>query len=231
MKAKFPILCQPDDSTCGPTSLHAVYKSLGCNCELDDLINQIEKLDHGGTLGVCLGIDALKRKFKARLLSYNLKIFDPSWAKLKPVAIQKKLKEQLKYKKGKKFTTASKAYIRFLEHGGIIDLHELTPTLLKSFLNKSVPLIVGLSATYLYQCMREREVSNEKLVYDDLKGEPCGHFVVLYGINNNKVLIADPYAQNPLIKKHHYEVDIHRVMNAIMLGIITYDANLLVIEK
>ena len=58
------ILQQPDDVTCGPTSLQAVYNHLGYKISLKQLISEIEFLEEGGTLGVFLGIDALKRGFK-----------------------------------------------------------------------------------------------------------------------------------------------------------------------
>lgn len=85
------ILPQPNDVTCGPTSLHAVYAHLGLNVPLQQLISEIESLEEGGTLGVFLGIDALKRGFKATIYSYNLKIFDPSWSDLKMPELRERL--------------------------------------------------------------------------------------------------------------------------------------------
>jgi hypothetical protein len=59
-----------------------------------------------------------------------------------------------------------------------------------------------------------------------------GHFVVLTGYLQDKreVLVADPYKSNPLASTRYYAVKIHRLIGAILLGIMTYDANLLVIE-
>ena len=63
------ILPQPDDVTCGLTSLHAVYSYLGYNIPLKMLISELDFLEEGGTLGVFLGIDALMRGFKATFYS------------------------------------------------------------------------------------------------------------------------------------------------------------------
>ena len=43
------ILAQPDDSTCGPTALHAVYASLGLKLPLEQVIevNECPNIDHG----------------------------------------------------------------------------------------------------------------------------------------------------------------------------------------
>ncbi len=224
------ILEQPDDQTCGPTSLHAVYQYFNYNIELAQLIRDIHFLEEGGTLAVYLGIDALKRGFNATLYSYNLKIFDPSWDGLEPPELIAKLRKQLRYKKGKKFTEATKAYIRFLKMGGIIKFDNLTYGLLTSILQQNIPVLAGLSATYLYKSKREFIDHKDRTKLDDIKGEPVGHFVVLGGIKDKKVMVADPYKQNPFSNDHIYEVSKTRFINAILLGIVTYDANLLIVS-
>ena len=42
--------------------------------------------------------------------------------------------------------------------------------------------------------------------------------------------MADPYSQNPVAGTNTYETDLDRVIGAILLGVITHDANLLIIE-
>ena len=58
-----------------------------------------------------------------------------------------------------------------------------------------------------------------------------GHFVVLCGMKGKQVLVADPYQGNPFSNDGRYEVHVGRLINSIMLGIVTYDANLLIISK
>lgn len=225
------ILQQPDDTTCGPTSLHAVYTYHKHNLPLQDVIDSVNALDEGGTFGVMLGLDALKRGFDATLYSFNMKLFDPSWSDLSPEELFNKLEQQKKYKKGKRFDIATKAYQEFLKLGGKVVLNEvLTPKMLSSFFAKDLPVLTGLSATYLYQTKREFTGKNNQSVYDDMKGEPMGHFVVLCGTDHTKVFVADPYEENPISETNYYEVDIYRLINAIMLGIITYDAVLLIVS-
>ena len=68
---------------------------------------------------------------------------------------------------------------------------------------------------------------------DDVRGAPCGHFVVLAGYHRDDrtVLVADPYLPNPVARgKRFYAVNIDRVICSILLGVLTYDANLLVIH-
>lgn len=220
---------QPDDTTCGPTSLHAVYSYLNHQVDLHQVIDSVKFLEDGGTLAVMLGMDAIRRGFKATVYSYNLKLLDPTWDSISREELEKKLEDQLKYKHGKRFAEETRAFQDFLRLGGEIKFRDLTPRLLKHYFDQDIPILAGLSATYLYNSMREYTNRRNTSVFHDLKGEPMGHFVVLCGMLGKVVYVADPYSGNPLSDGHYYEVDVLRLINAIMLGIATYDANLLIV--
>ncbi len=229
---KIEIQAQPDDSSCGPTSLQAVYAYLGLNIPLESLLAEVKSLSYGGTLAVLLGLDALKRGFQANVYSYNLKIFDPTWSRLGCKKLIEKLQLQLTYKTGKKFTEATHAYINFLQAGGTLSFEDLSLSLIKKYFRKKLPVLAGLNSNYLYGSPREYATSHNKTIFDDLRGEPQGHFVVLKGVTKkDKIMVADPYIKNPISKSHYYKVDANRLINAIHLGIVTYDANLLIISK
>ncbi|MEQ9424646.1 MAG: C39 family peptidase [Cyclobacteriaceae bacterium] len=224
------ILPQPNDVTCGPTCLHAVYNYYGDDITLQEVVKGVKQLKLGGTLAVYLGIHAIEQGYKAKIYTYNLQVFDPTWFNLDRKSMRQKLKEQLEEKPTKRMQEATEAYLHFLNIGGTIAHDELTPALVRSSLLKGYPILTGLSATYLYQSAREIGETN---AYDDIKGEPSGHFVVVSGYDksNKEVLIADPLNPNPISdKEQYYHVDIQRLINAIMLGIVTYDANLLIIQ-
>lgn len=230
-KLYLDILPQPDDITCGPTCLHAVYRYFGLEMPLAKVISEVGSVDGGGTLAVYLGLHALDNGFSAKLYTYNLQMFDPTWFTPSTVVLKEKLEEQLAYKQGRKFTQATKAYTDFLARGGFIRFDDLTSSLLRKYLVKNKPILVGLSATYLYKCAREKAVGN-RLLYDDIQGEPTGHFVLLSGYDQltRTVWIADPLKPNPVSESAQYSIDINHLVCAIMLGILTFDANLLIIE-
>ena len=100
---------------------------------------------------------------------------------------------------------------------------------IKNYLKESIPIVTGLSATYLYGSAREIPQFD---IYDSIKGEPAGHFVVITGFDEEKksVQITDPNEPNPLGQGKVYSVSFARLINSIMLGIVTYDANLLIIQ-
>lgn len=225
------ILAQPNDSTCGPTALHAVYAHFGLDIGLDEVIQEVHHLEDGGTLAVFLGLHALKLGFRARIHSYNLRVFDPSWEGLSSEMLRKKLIAQTRFKEGKKLHSACLAYSRFLKMGGEIRFNEPRPSLLQRYFDHDLPVLTGLSATYLYQSKREYTTSSGQSVFDDLRGKPMGHFVVLCGMEGKKVLVADPYQDNPLGEDRYYQVPVGRLINSILLGIVTYDANLLILSK
>jgi hypothetical protein len=206
-----------------------VYGYYGLKLELDELINEVEHLHSGGTLGVMLGLNALQRGFDVTLYTYNLHLFDPTWFK-RGVNMQDKLLRQANFKDDPRLTAATRGYVQFLDLGGKVKYESLTPNLIRRHLKKGTPLLTGLSATYLYGVAREFGPKDE---YDDVRGVPSGHFVVIVGYSprGRAIEVADPWRQNPITGEDlHYSVDVDRLIAAILLGIVTYDANLLVIQ-
>lgn len=220
---------QPNDTTCGPTCLQAVYGYFGDRAELDQVIGEVRHLEEGGTLVVLLGLHALKRGYDARIYTFNVNVFDPTWFGAHAPDLKESLIAQYKAKDERKLRLSCKSYVQFLELGGEVRFEDLTPALLSRYLENGVPLLTGLSATYLYRCARETEPDGR---YDDIRGVPQGHFVVLCGYDPAKrtVLVADPQLPNPVSPFHKYEVGIDRLIGAILLGILTYDSVLLVVR-
>jgi hypothetical protein len=229
-RLRFEIQRQPDSFTCGPTCLHAVYKFFNEPFTLAEVIDRTPRLQDGGTLGVMLACDALRHGYEACIYTYNLQVFDPTWFEISDVDLNLKLKKQYEVRGDKgKLRDASRAYIQYLELGGRIRLEDLTSSLIRRYLRRNLPILTGLSATYLYRSAREWGPRFEP---DDLRGSPAGHFVVLCGYDPDRreVCVADPLAPNPVSETHIYSVDMSRVINAILLGIVTDDANLLILR-
>ncbi|MCA9280983.1 MAG: C39 family peptidase [Phycisphaeraceae bacterium] len=236
-RLQLDILAQPNDVTCGPTCLHAVYRYFGDPIDLDQVIHEVPALDHGGTLAVMLGRHALGRGYKATLFTFNIQMFDPTWfpesdsAPVDNERLESRLLAQAEAKgrDDRKMLVATHAYIEFLRAGGSIRMRDATSQMITGFLRKGLPVLTGLSSTYLYRAMREFGPNDDE---DDIRGTPSGHFVVLCGYDpaHRRVTVADPLKDNPGFSAPMYEVPLSRLVAAIMLGVLTYDANLLVIE-
>src|SRR5260370_36062609 len=223
------ILHQPDDLPCGPTCLHALYRYFGERPRLGKIIGEVPMLEGGGTLDVLLINHALGRGYSAGIYTYNVQMFDPTWFGENVVDIAQRLQMQLEHKESQRLRVATEAYLRFLEHGGELRFEELTSALIRKYLSREIPILTGLSATYLYGNAREFGPEGRPA---DVHARPAGHFVLLCGYDREKreVLVADPLGKNPLSPTHQYMISIDRVICSILLGILTYDANLLIIE-
>jgi hypothetical protein len=206
-----------------------LYRYLGDDIPISKVIAEVGQLEGGGTLAVLLAVHALKRGYTATIYTYNLMMFDPTWFREDAPPLAARLREQARHKQDRKLRTATDSYLEFLSLGGEVRFADLTAALIRQQLRGGVPFLTGLSSTYLYHAMREY---GPKLDDDDVRGEPQGHFVVVSGYNpvTRNVQIADPFGSNPTGKGHHYAVPIHRLVGAILLGIVTYDANLLIIR-
>ncbi len=224
------ILRQPDDATCGPTCLHAVYRYFGDEISLDEVIAGVRTLETGGTLAVELANHALRRGYGARIITYNLAVFDPSWFRAKAPDLASRLREQARLKPDPKLSGATEAYLEFLALGGRLTMEDLSPALLRRWLEQERPILTGLSATFLYRS--PREVGIDELHDDDLRGHPTGHFVVLCGWDEAGPLVrvADPFGDRPEFPERISWIPVERVINAVLLGVLTYDGNLLLLE-
>jgi hypothetical protein len=221
---------QPDDATCGPTCLHAVYRFHCDDIPLDQVIREVTNLETGGTLAVLLAIHALRRGYRATTYTYNLRVFDPTWFHDKNFDIAARLRRQIELKHDPRVRYTSERYLEYLSLGGKLRFEDLTPALIRRHLKRDLPILTGLSSTYLYGCARE--FGEKELSPDDAKGQPVGHFVVLsgYDVVRRQVLVADPLLVDPAFRTHQYWVGMQRLLGAILLGVLTYDGNLLILE-
>jgi hypothetical protein len=222
-----PIALQPTETTCGPTCLQAVYAFYGDTVSLGDLVEHVPSLANGGTLAVILGRHALSRGYHAKIYTFNLHVVDPTWFNPLKRDLGARLLQREQCCRSRRQRTAINAYRRFVEEGGELQMKDLSPNLLVDHLSQGQPILAGLSSTFLYQSSREDPVTN---LDDDILGEPAGHFVVLtgYDATTGNAAIADPYS-NPFTPGPYYSVPWHRLAASVLLGAMTYDANLLVL--
>lgn len=234
MKNQKPIILdvprfeQPDDLTCGPTCLAQLYRFHGYKKTLAQVIEETPRNPDGGTLAVSLGTSALRNGFRTTIYSYNLRIFDPTWKTLDPPALIAKLQKRVRVVGSRRLQHTLNAYITYLKLGGSVRFQELNTELLVQTLARGCPILTGLSGTYLYEAPREHQN-----VYDDIRGEPVGHFVVICGYypKSDRFIVRDPSSHIPFSRTGKYSVRAERLLSAILLGDATYDAVLLVLSK
>ncbi|MCA9654701.1 MAG: hypothetical protein H6712_29150 [Myxococcales bacterium] len=218
---------QPDGRSCGPTSLQAVYDYHDDQLGVHEIIEAIPQLETGGTLAVQLGCHALCRGYAAEIYTLNLQLFDPSWFHVPRPDLAERLRAQAEHKShDAKLVHATDQYLDFLALGGRVELEVLDEGLIHRFLMADRPVLTGLSATFLYDEAREHGDDDRP---DDVRGEPTGHFVVVCGHDPllRTVEVVDPW---PFADGQRHELSFDRLACAILLGVLTYDANLLVLH-
>jgi hypothetical protein len=219
---------QPDDVTCGPTCLAQIYEYYGYARPLPQIMRETPRNPDGGTLAVHLGISALRNGFSVLSYSYNFRVFDPTWAGMRPSALVKKLQQRRLAVRSRRLQRALDAYVTYFKLGGQVSFRDLDKNLLINLLREGRPILTGLSATYLYRTPRELHDQP-----DDVGGEPVGHFVVICGYypHSDKFLVCDPEQDIPFSRAGRYAVRADRLISAILLGDVTYDAVLLVFGR
>ena len=219
---------QPDDVTCGPTCLAQVYRFYDYDKSLEEVIRETRRNPDGGTMAVDLGVSALRNGFFATIYPYELRVFDPSWWDLERLALIEKLEQRAETVESRKLERTLRSYISYLRLGGHVRFREMRTQLLERILRSGRPILTGLSATYLYRSRREFQ---EK--YDDIHGDPVGHFVVICGYypKSDRFVVRDPSSHIPFSRTGRYTVTSERLIPAILLGDVTYDAVLLVLGK
>ena len=122
---------------------------------------------------------------------------------------------------------ATEGYLEFLALGGRIRLADLSPRLVRE------SSAAGCRSS---RPVGDLPVSNDCArcgddQSDDIRGFPSGRVVIAgYDFPSRKVLVADPYEPNPYGGTREYWMRMERVGAAVLLGIVTHDANLTVIR-
>lgn len=211
--------------TCGPTCLLSVLRYYGDETSFERVLEVTPTNPDGGTLAVFLGLAARRLGYAARVFSYNYRVLDPTWSTLDRGELREKLLARAAATPKPKLQNACRAYAAFLAAGGELAFADLRPELLVEILERRHPILCGLSATYLYGQMRERPDDNEE---DDVRGDPVGHFLVISGHEDARTFsVRDPDSHAPHGVAGVYRVAGQRLINAVLLGIVSYDAVLL----
>lgn len=222
-----PRFAQPDDVTCGPTCLLQVLRFYGDDSPFERLVELTTRNPDGGTLAVYLALTALRLGYRARVTSYNLRVFDPTWAGLEREALSDKLLARARVTRKAKVAAICRGYAALLQRGGEVRFDvELSAALIVDMLARGHPVLCGLNATYLYRQARERPDDNES---DDVAGDPVGHFLVVCGYADGgaQLWVRDPARHVPFSSDGRYLVPTERLLHAVLLGIVSYDAVLL----
>ena len=188
----------------------------------------MRRVEGGGTLDVLLACHALRRGYAATIYTYNLQLFDPTW--FRP---RKPIWRDLRFSKWStsprpNYGWPPRAYLEFFERGGQLRFEDLTGSLIRKYLSRSIPVLTGLSATYLHRAAANTDrLASLTACAASRRGILSSSAATTR--RRREVLVADPLPPIPCRRQplcgQHGSCDLR-----ILLGIVTYDANLLIIE-
>ena len=207
-----------------------MYRYWGDQEPLQTIIARMYRLEQGGTFAVFLGCDALRKGYGAAIYTYNVTVFDPTWF-TRNVDIAERLTKQREVKSDERLQVATSGYLQFLQLGGRLRFADLSQVLVRALLR--FRLLQRSAALHLSVRVLNPDGSSSSPGISDM-GQ-SGHGTQDYAMAGSfsrarrHVLVVDPYQPNPYGEAHEYWISIDRVVTAILLGIVTHDANLLVV--
>jgi hypothetical protein len=187
--------------TCGPSCLQQILSYYGKSYSLKELINSIDCDVNDGVYVALLGLFSLKNGFNAKIITSDLSVFDPTWAKLSTKKILTKLRHEKAYKSDKVIKLDIGAYTLFLKNGGKLSLDIINIKTIESFIKQKIPVLALISQTSLYSSKRFF-----KGKFDDIKGKSLPHYVIVSGFDKKSFTITDP-DRNPFNKKGVYKIN------------------------
>lgn len=235
MKLDIPRILQ-GPSSCGHSSLLQVLKYYGKDLELKEVVSEISNCEvEDLKLGASeceLGMFAMKKGFKSTIISLDVRRFDATWFDLSHEELKKKLELRSKFlqsvspedcKEGYGTTyldNVTRYYPEYLEKGGEIKFLPISKELIKKYVYNKIPVLALLSSQLYFK--KPRKYKGE---FDDIKGKPHGHWIVISGYDEKNFIITDP--ADDLEKDGNVVID----QNYLISAINTYGPVILVIEK
>jgi hypothetical protein len=210
-----------------PDLLAQVYRFLGYERAVDEVISDTRRNADGGTLGVYLGISALRNGFRPTIYTYNLRIFDPTWRRLSPPEISGKLRERRRFVRSRRLKRAIAAYVEYLGMGCRVPVFRARCGFLVGLLQTGHPILTGFERNVplwvrsrTQRGVRRRFAASPRGISSSCAG---------YYPRSDRFVVRDPSSNIPFSRNGKYTVEARRLIAAILLGDVTYDANLLVL--
>jgi hypothetical protein len=152
-RLQLDILAQPDNVTCGPTCLHAVYRFYGDQLPLDQVIQRDSAASRRWDIGCFAGVP----RFAPRLRRDH---FDVQSADLRPDLVSAPISLAWRIVCELRWPSSGSSKLACGERGlsgiatdlgGRIQMEDFTSRLIRRYLKREIPILTGLSATYLYR--------------------------------------------------------------------------------
>jgi len=220
----FPNIQQEVGSaTCGPNCLLNIYENLGIKTKVKEILKDLNITNKDYTYIPQLARHLNDKKLSTIILSSNPNSVSPTWENLKSSEIMEKLKKWLVYNKKDDWFYENLLLYFYLQEGGHIKILDLSTSIIDEYLHAGYSLISCLNESWLWQQRKIKDI----VEYDDIKGKGTGHFVVIYGKEDDTYLISDPYPTKIKDRDGLYKIKKQKLL----VSTLVWDRSLIAVKK
>jgi hypothetical protein len=172
--------------SCGPICLQNIYENFAINKNLDDIFKELGVMETEPTFLSQLAINCKENGLNTTLFSSNPYIMAPNWTEVSSSEILINLKKWIVLNTNDPWVKSAIYWTYYLENHGDTLVSNISERLIDKCLDEGKIILTCVNDSWLWG---KRKLDNV-IEYDDIKGKGRGHFIVIYGKNENKYLIC-----------------------------------------
>jgi len=198
---------------CGSVCLLNIYTYFNIPKSLEQILIELNIGQADTSYLPQLARNCNDQKLDTIILSSNPHTISPTWKDKTREEIIAMLKKWISHNSNDGWLKAAIFLLFYLQEGGNIKIVDLSTSIIDTYLNKGYIILSCLEESWLWE---KRKIDN-KVEYDDTKGHTRGHFVVIYGKENDNYLISDPYPTGLPNKEGLYQVGKQKLLVSTLL--------------
>lgn len=198
---------------CGPISVYTIHQFFGTTITTAEILKDLGVSTKTSTFPSQLAQHLRSFPYDVQLLTSCSYLVSPHWIGKSSLFIAEELQQWLVHHKRSPWRKGAQFLRDYLASGGMIKIINLTTHILDEYLEGGYLILACLEESWLWG--RRKIVG--KAFFDDVKGSPRGHFVVLFDGNDHEYAISDPFPTGLPGRSGNYFVSKDTVMISILL--------------
>lgn len=226
---------QPTNNSCGQTALAILLSHFGDDRKPEQIMEQIpvevkEDGEPWGTIGQELASWCISQGYEVEMMSCDFQLLDLEWQHLTADEICDRI-DAVKSTRdvpplGKAWSARYlESYKKFIKSGGKFSIRPFIPKEVIVDWLKRGPIFVSVNMNVISNSGRDTDTTLRHSVKDDVNGKLTNHFIVVYGLDeNDMLLISDPWYGKTTVSIEHLQ-------SAIMASMMECDNHIFRIQK
>ncbi len=198
---------------CGPVSTYNIHKYFGTKITLPEILKDLGVTLKSLTFPSQLANHLRRQSYIVEVLTSCSYVVSPQWMGKPSSSIIDQLTKWCGYNKKSTWLKGATLLLEYMKDGGKVTVLNLTTKVLDDYLDQGYVILACLEESWLWG---KRKIA-DKNIFDDVKGNPRGHFVVLYDKNDHDYRVSDPYPTGLPGREGTYTVSKDTVLTSILL--------------